>query len=739
MRRAELGEPDDMPAMRHLLVLIDEFGELLSAKPEFIDLFLRIGRIGRSIGVHLLLASQRVEEGKLRGLETYLSYRIGLRTLTETESRTVLDSVDAFHLPPLPGNGYLKVDVTIYQRFKAAYVSRPLADDTDAELAPITGPAVRPMPLFGSAAPVGDGPRERPVRRTTGPTLLSAVAAQMAVRGNRVPPVWLPTLPVAVTLDQACGGFDVTPRGVRLNGGAPAGPGLTIPLGLLDDPARQWQGPWLVDLSAGGGHFLVTGGPGTGKTTALCTLALGLAGTRTPDEVGIYGVDLLGSGLRALSGLPHVGGVAGRADRERVRRTLDEVHAMLSQRERVFARHSIDTVHDLRGGRATNTVREEIGCTDVVLLIDGYGQLSAEFVAAESRVHDLLARGGRYGIHVVASARRWNEVRGAQQVSFAHRVELRLTEPAESSIDGKLARGVPVNQPGRALAATKLYAQVALPRLDGLPDPGTSGLSAAATMIRGAWTGPLPPPVRVLPAVLPATSLPDPAGGTVPLGRFEDDFSVATLDLFGADQHLLVLGDSGMGRTNLLRLVAGGLMRQYGPDDLVFAVFDPRRRLADLVPEPYRGGYATNPALAQQLTTAVCKELAQRDPSSGGAGGQPKPRVVLLVDDYDILSASGSQPLGGFAPYVGAGRDIGFHVVMTRRVAGASRGLFEPFTLAVRESGCPGLLMSGDRTEGQLFAGVRPTTLPVGRALCVRPGEPARTVQTAYVDGEQAS
>ena len=115
----------DLPAMPHLFVIIDEFGELLTARPDFIDLFLSIGRIGRSIGVHLLLSSQRIESGQLRGLDTYLSYRLGLRTFSEDESRSVLDTTDAFHLPPLPGFGYLKVDVTVYQRFKAAYVSGP--------------------------------------------------------------------------------------------------------------------------------------------------------------------------------------------------------------------------------------------------------------------------------------------------------------------------------------------------------------------------------------------------------------------------------------------------------------------------------------------------------------------------------------------------------------------------------------------------------------------------------------
>jgi S-DNA-T family DNA segregation ATPase FtsK/SpoIIIE len=107
---------------------------------------------------------------------------------------------------------------------------------------------------------------------------------------------------------------------------------------------------------------------------------------------------------------------------------------------------------------------------------------------------------------------------------------------------------------------------------------------------------------------------------------------------------------------------------------------------------------------------------------------------VLLIDDYDILAASATQPLGALVPYLAAGRDLGLHVVLTRRVAGASRGLYEPFTLGVREAGCLALLMSGDRSEGQLFAGVRPTILPVGRAQYIRPGEAVRTVQTAYLE-----
>ena len=98
------GRTDLAPAAA-LLIVADEFSELLSAKPEFVDLFVAIGRLGRSLSMHLLLASQRLEEGRLRGLDSHLSYRIGLRTFSAAESRTVLGVPDAYELPPVPGPG----------------------------------------------------------------------------------------------------------------------------------------------------------------------------------------------------------------------------------------------------------------------------------------------------------------------------------------------------------------------------------------------------------------------------------------------------------------------------------------------------------------------------------------------------------------------------------------------------------------------------------------------------------
>ena len=102
------GKP--LQPLPYLLIVVDEFGELLSQRGDFIDLFVQIGRVGRSLGMHLLLATQRLEEGRLRGLDSHLSYRICLRTFSAAESRAVIGTPDAYHLPPIPGSAYLKVD-----------------------------------------------------------------------------------------------------------------------------------------------------------------------------------------------------------------------------------------------------------------------------------------------------------------------------------------------------------------------------------------------------------------------------------------------------------------------------------------------------------------------------------------------------------------------------------------------------------------------------------------------------
>lgn len=727
----------DLEPLPHLFVVIDEFGELITAKPDFIDLFLSIGRIGRSIGVHLLLSSQRIEGGKLKGLDTYLSYRLGLRTFSPDESRTVLDTTDAFHLPPLPGFGYLKVDISTYERFKAGYVSGAyrgpaLREKSDDE------PLARPYPTYHT--PQDTAVVEEPVatQRETGPTVLSVMVDQLAAAAPPVRRIWLPPLPDTTTLDTAAGPLQAGTDGVRL---AHTNGPMRAPLGILDDPARQWQQPWLLDLTVAGGHAAVIGGPQSGKTTLLRTLALSLALTHTPYDIAVYGLDLVDGGLSALSGLPHVGGIAGRTDHERAARTVAEVRTMLAAREELFREHGIDSVDQLRHLRAQGRL-SELGATDIVLLIDGFGALREEFADLDDAVADLLKRGSGYGIHVVAGMLRWNDVRIATQSMFGTRIELRLNDPADSSIDRKLSETLAPDVPGRALTDGKLFAQVALPRIDNHPATGDLGpaLERTARTIRASWHGELAPPVRVLPTRLPAAKLPSPAAEPtkIPLGLDQDTLAPVLLDLFEQDQHLLILGDNECGKTNLLQLIATQLVERHSDKELVFGVYDPRRGLRGAVPEPYRGGYAHNAKLATALSTGIATELEKRLPETADPDApitaEPTftgPRIVILVDDYDILTTAGQQPLAPFLPYVSSAQDIGLHFVIARRTAGSSRALYEPLLTTLRETGTTALVMTGDRTEGQLFPGLYASQQPPGRGTLVRRGRPNQLIQTA--------
>ncbi|GAA2461833.1 type VII secretion protein EccCa [Streptomyces lavendulocolor] len=732
----------DLDPLPHLFIVIDEFGELLTAKPDFIDLFLSIGRIGRSIGVHLLLSSQRIEGGRLKGLDTYLSYRLGLRTFSADESRTVLDTTDAFHLPPLPGFGYLKVDTSHYERFKASYVSGAYRGPVRRAADEDTGPLALEYEAYNTLGRAEEsGPQEAPVRRReTGPTELGVMVEQLEnAPTDPVRRIWLPPLPGAVALDQVAGPLQAGPRGMQLS--ARRGP-LQVPLGLLDDPTRQWQGEWYLDLTVAGGHAAVIGGPQSGKTTLLRTLVLSLALTHTPQEVGVYGLDLVGGGLQALSGLPHVGGIASRADRERASRTVEEVRNMLALREDLFREHNIDSVEQLRTLHAAGRL-PQLASAEIVLVIDGFGALRDDFDELDDAVVDILKRGGGYGIHVVAGMLRWNDVRIATQSYFGTRVELRLNDATETSIDRKLAETLSPDEPGRVLTDGRLFAQAALPRTDGLADNTDLGtvLERTARQVRAAWSGEVAQPVRVLPHVLEPHLLPGPVAepGRVPIGLDQTALAPVLLDLFEHDQHLLVMGDSECGKTNLLKTIAGGLVERYGEDELVLAVMDPRRGLRGVVPEEFLGGYAYNAKLCGGLAAGIATELEKRLPDEGarledlepGSWGSG-PRIVVLVDDYDVLTTAGQAPLAPFLPYIPSAVDIGLHFVLTRRVAGASRGMYEPLVQGLRESGASAILMAGDRSEGQLFPGVYASQQPPGRGVLIRRGQSNRLIQTVF-------
>ena len=744
-----------LPPLPNLLVVIDEFGELLTAKPEFIELFLAIGRIGRSIGVHLLLASQRLEEGRLRGLESFLSYRIGLRTLNAGESRTVLGVPDAYELPPNPGSGYLKVDNSLFQRFQAAYSGAyvpPAGSPGELQAEPL----VAPFPLFND---IGAGwqkrfspPESQVVDDDVAIRSVSDIAVtRLAAAGQRTAQIWLPPLPAVLRLDEITGeprpdsfvdfGLDPTAAQPDSGGGQSVdGVGrLAVPVGLLDRPSDQRQDPLVVDLAAAGGHLAVLGAPQTGKSTFLRTLVISACRQFRPGEIAVYCIDF-GATLGPLADLPHVAGLASRRQPERVRRCVAEVRGMLDERETLLTANGIDSVEMMRQ-RYRDGRLAGLAVADVLLVIDGYTMVKTEFEELAEALTDIAGRGPGCGIHLVLTAARWSDLRIALQAAIGTKIEFRLNDPGESAFSRKAAANLAAGARGRCLADSGLQAQICLPELR----VDASAAAPMETLIRRiaeSWPGSAVPHLRTLPSMIAQDDLSSAAGPRdgLAIAIGEADLQPVEWPCFGTEPHLLVVGDTESGKTALLRAIIADLVRRRSDAEVVFAVFDVRRTLLDFVPDSHLGAYAGTADSANGVATAIAAELAKRLPPDTVTAAQLRsrswwtgPEIFVLVDDYDLFTTGGTAtPLAPLIQFLAQARDIGFHLAVARRSGGAGRAMHEPLIQRMRESGAMALLLSGDRQEGALFPGAVMCTQPPGRGILVRRGRHPTVVQVGF-------
>ena len=729
-----------LPPLPALLVVVDEFSELLARRPELVDLLGTIGRLGRSLGLHLLLASQRLDEGRLRGLESHLSYRIALRTFSTAESRAVLGVPDAHQLPPAPGSAFLATGTGELVRFRAAYVSGPAAPGRPARA---RGPERRRAypfrvgPVAGDPAPVAPAPPES----DDGPSVLDTMMAAMAGQGPPAHRVWLPPLDTPPPLDEVLGRPQPQPgRGLA----APlAGGALRVPVGLIDRPYQQRRDPLVLDLSDAAGHLAVVGGPRAGKSGALRTVVLALALTHTPAEVGMHVLDFGGGGLAAMAGLPHVGTVADRQQPDLVRRVVAELTAVLARRERLFRSAGVGSVEEFRARRAAGEFAGE-PATDLLLVVDGYLVLRGEFDDLEARLLPLAAQGLSYGLHLALSANRWSELRPALKELLGSRVELRLGEPAESEVDRRRAATVPA-RPGHGLAPDGAAAVLAAPWPSG-PVPDTPGLVAA---VAAGWSGRSVAPVALLPTLLAADAIPpgsaEEGGPGIGIGVDEEGLARVEVD-FDAEPHLVCFADAESGKTALLRLLAHSLTRRNAPERARLVVVDYRRGLLGAVPDSHLIGYASTADAAAEAARDLAESLRNRLPGPGVGARELRdrswwtgPEVYVLVDDYDLVAPAGgaaTNPLLPLVEFLPQAKDVGLHIVVTRRSGGAGRALFDPLLGRLRELAVPGLVMCGSPDEGALVGAVRPQPLPPGRAILVDRRRGSRRIQLGWLPAE---
>ena len=501
------------------MIVVDEFATLAEELPSFVPGLIAIAQRGRSLGVHLVLATQRPSGVVSPEIRANCTLRICLRTTDEADSRDVLGTTDAAHLAvDLPGRAYLRAGSGTPTPLQVARVAAPEARSTEP------GPEAR-LSVWPHAAHVATEPVAAD-GATDLTRLCRAVLAHSAALGRPAPHrPWRPPLPDQIPVTGLAGLVDHVRPAADTNR-------ARLPIGLIDRPDIQSRELLELDL-ADGGTWLAVGGPRSGRTTLLRTV-LGEAVHRFgPDELHVHVIESGGGSLAADAAvLPHAGTTIAGEDALRTVRLIDRLAREVAAR---------------RAGPAA--ARYPL----LLLLVDGVEALStvlddADPARGSAGLLRLLRDGAAVGLTCVATADR--AVPGGRLAAAARqRLVLPLPDRADYAVAGIPARAVPE----RRLAGRALLGEDALECQLTLPRP----LDAAPLDRTRTSTPPFPPPVQItaLPPepVLPLPTLPAAHPGllTLPVGPGGDEGDPLVVDLLRTGG-LLVSGPPASGRSTAL-------------------------------------------------------------------------------------------------------------------------------------------------------------------------------------------
>jgi S-DNA-T family DNA segregation ATPase FtsK/SpoIIIE len=578
--QARRDDDPTLPSLPRLVLVIDEFRALASELPDFLDGIVRVASLGRSLGVHVVLATQRPGGVVTADIKANVNLRICLRVRDRVDSDDVLDDGAAAAInPDTPGRALARRGGDALVAVQIARVDdapRPAPDRTIV------------VPLDDRGWPCAADPVHAATADTTGDNLGRIVAA-CAAAAERLgipapPPVWTAPLPDRLSLEEAEGDDE-------LNDGHAV-------VGLVDLP-RQQRRLCLAWHPARDGHLAIAGASRTGRTSALLTIAAGLVRRWSPGDLHLHVIDAGQGALCGLSTLPHTGTVVTADQPRLVARLVDRLLAEVADRRR-------------RGAADTGPA--------VVLLIDGWEALVERLEDVDhgrpvDQLLSLVRDGESMGLRAVVAGGRGVLLSRVAAV-VGQRLMLRPNDPTDLLLAGVAPSALPSSQPpGRAVRSSDgALVQIALP-------PSLDDLTADTARRWLSWQE-VPPArralrLRPLPELIAAADLewPPRPGRWALVGCGGDDARAVGLDL-GSHRFALVAGPPGSGRSTALVCMAQSL-RAAGVD--VLAVCTRPSPLAD---GPW------------QVMRLDQREGSQHDPEAAEllARGQ-----VVLVDDVERL------------------------------------------------------------------------------------------------------
>lgn len=691
-----------------LVIVIDEFAQMAGELPDFVTGLVGIAAQGASLGIHLILATQRPSGVVSADIRANTNLRIALRVTDQADSTDVIDAPDAAHIAKAtPGRAYVRLGHASLVPFQAGYLggSRPQAD---AEARSLVWAARVGWTDLGRAEPHPHAVKKREEEELTDlKVLLDAI--KRASEGLGIPPQhspWLPPLSKLVTIDELHSAGEPT-----------AGDAPLVPFGVTDIPTRQTRELMVLDI-AHGGHVVIAGAPRSGRSTVLRTIAGSVAAHASPADVHIYALDCGASTLLPLTSLPHCGAVVTRDQTERVERLLARLRGEITRRQQLLAAGGFAGIAEQRARTADPAQR----LPWMVLLLHWWEGFNAAFEKYDfGRLIDgflqLLGEGGAVGLCAVVTTDRL-ALTGHTGTVFERRMLLRLTDPGDSTLAGISERSLPSHQPaGRIViegTPDPLEVQVALLDADASGPAQVAALQrlGEASLAKYGPPGGTQRPLRVdpLPSRITLEETWQLAPGFTPssplwalVGAGGDELGPLGLDICDEGPGLTVAGPPRSGRSATLLTMATSLLAS-GTSVLVVT---PRR-------SPLRS------LDGRQGVLGVLGSDAEPDDVTAAVSGLD--RYAVVVDDAELLfNGPLSAPL---EKILASGRDAEHGLI----IAGATGDLGRAFSGFIKEtlkSRCGVLVAVEAPTDGDLFGIRLPRNAgpgPLGRGLLVRPG-----------------
>ena len=635
----------------HLFLISDEFAELKKEQPDFMSELVSAARIGRSLGIHLILATQKPSGVVDEQIWTNSRFRLCLKVQNAGDSKEMIRTPDAANITQA-GRAYLQVgNNEIYELFQSAWSGASYGGSQTEEEK--EDDRVYLVNALGQGELLNQdlsGPEESSQIKATQLEVTVDHLAEVYRREQAVPvkKPWLPPLPAMLE----------SPYTGTVQDSASFGTGdYTLGLGLIDIPEEQTQEEYTLDLMKNG-HLLYMASSGYGKTVLLTQIVLGLSMKNSVRNLNFYLIDLGNSALIPLKGLPHVADYMGLDDTEKLDKLQKLIAQEISDRKRLLARAAVQNI------RVYNETQPE-PLKAIVLVLDNYDVIGELGDSMVSFIQKTARDGASLGVYLLVTMTRDSVMRASTKGNFKERIAgFNFVEGENSGFIGRSQNKLPEDKKGRALVkrdqinVMQLYTPVSCES----ELIYNERLQDLVHRIAQASTEEPAKGIPTLPEKLYYDMLPQYPGYEKEAGRLPVGIDVETLEvkyLETGKEPGLIIGEPGMGRTNALQNV---LRHLEGQEQAKVYIFDsPKGDLAS-----YNTGEKVHYMPYGSDYSAAFDDLEQQLAAGKEAFGEIYVLIDVIQNFYEGLEA---QKLTSRLAVLETALSQGLHLVVTSDVS----------------------------------------------------------------------